>query len=37
MKNWKDFREKLDLDDNKKFYWRQIIPTKILVLGKKCF
>ena len=25
MKNWKDFRAKLDLDDNKKFYWRQII------------
>ena len=25
MKNWKDFRAKLDLDDNKNFYWRQIV------------
>ena len=25
MKSWKDLRGKLDLDDNKKFYWKQII------------
>ena len=25
MKSWEDLRAKLDLDDNKKFYWKQII------------
>ena len=25
MKRWEDLRAKLGLDDNKKFYWRQII------------
>ena len=25
MKSWEDLRAKLGLDDNKKFYWRQII------------
>ena len=25
MKSWEDLRGKLDLDDNKKFYWKQII------------
>ena len=25
MISWEDLRAKLDLDDNKKFYWRQII------------
>ena len=25
MRSWKDLRAKLGLDDNKKFYWRQII------------
>ena len=25
MRSWGDLREKLGLDDNKKFYWRQII------------
>ena len=27
MRSWKDFRVKLDLDDNKKFYLIQIIHT----------
>ena len=25
MKSWEDLRANLGLDDNKKFYWRQII------------
>ena len=25
MKSWEDFREKLELNDNKKSYWSQII------------
>ena len=27
MRSWEDLRTKLGLDDNKKFYWRQIIHT----------
>ena len=27
MRSWKDSRAKLDLDSNKKFYWRKIIQT----------
>ena len=27
MKSWEDFREKLELNDNKKFCWSQIIHT----------
>ena len=26
-KGWEDLRGKLDLDDNRKFYWIQIIQT----------
>ena len=26
-KDWEDLRGKLDLDDNRKFYWIQIIQT----------
>ena len=25
MESWEDLKGKLDLDDNKKFYWKQII------------
>ena len=34
MRNWENLGAKLSLDDNKKFYWRQIIHA---ILGKKCF
>ena len=27
MKSWENFREKLELNDNKKIYWSQIIHT----------
>ena len=27
MRSWKDLRAKLDLDSNKKIYWRQITHT----------
>ena len=35
-KGWEDLRGKLDLDDNRKFYWIQIIQT-ILSGWKKMF
>ena len=27
MRSWEDLRAKLRLDENKKFYWRQILPA----------
>ena len=35
MRSSEDFRAKLDLDDNKKIYWRQIIHTNPLAWKKK--
>ena len=36
MRNWEDLRAKFDLDENKKFDWRQIIYT-IPCAGKEMF
>ena len=36
MRSWEDLRAKLGLDDNKKFYWRQIIH-KIPCAWKEMF
>ena len=33
-KGWEDLRGKLDLDDNRKFYWIQIIQTILSGLKK---
>ena len=39
MRCWGDLRAKLGLDDNKKFYWRQIIhaiPRACREMGVEC-